>query len=113
MPCAPAALRTAFSRWACCCGSAGRRGGRGARRVLHAAVNRGSGGGLLSVGFSLIGALAFVVVAGFFNYAPAASALVNGGPLVGIPAHTCAVGYVVYRQNRRLVCTRDNLQASE
>ena len=33
--------------------------------------------------------------------------------MVGILAYTCAVGYVVYRQNRRLVCTRDKLQASE
>ena len=31
----------------------------------------------------------------------------------GILAYTCAVGYVVYRQNRRLVCTRDKLKASE
>src|ERR1051325_10219708 len=53
------------------------------------------------------------VVAGFFNYAPAASDLVNGVLMVGILAYTCAVGYVVYRQNRRLVCTRDKLQASE
>ncbi|HXJ52879.1 MAG TPA: PAS domain S-box protein [Burkholderiales bacterium] len=84
-----------------------------AATVLNATVNRGIGGGLLSVGFSLIGALAFVVVAGLFNYAPAASDLVNGVLMVGILAYTCAVGYVVYRQNRRLVCTRDKLQASE
>jgi hypothetical protein len=58
------------------------------------------------VGFSLVGALAFIVVAGFFEYAPAASDLVNGVVMVGILAYTCAVGYVVYRQNRRLVCTR-------
>ena len=80
--------------------------------MLNAVVNRGIGGGLLSLGFSAVGALLFIVVAGF-SYAPAASDLVNGALLVGILAYTCAVGYVVYRQNRRLVCTRDELKASE
>lgn len=80
--------------------------------MLNATVNRGIGGGLLSLGFSGVGALLFIVVAGF-NYAPAASDLVNAAVLFGILAYTCAVGYVVYRQNRRLVCTRDKLKASE
>jgi PAS domain S-box-containing protein len=80
--------------------------------MLNATVNRGVGGALLSLGFSLVGALCFVAVAGF-SYAPAASDLVNGAVLLGILAYTCAVGYVVYRQNRRLVCTNDKLKASE
>ena len=80
--------------------------------MLNATVNRGIGAGLLSLGFSGIGALLFVVVAGF-NYAPAASDLVNAALLLGILAYTCAVGYVVYRQNRRLASTRDQLKASE
>jgi PAS domain S-box-containing protein len=80
--------------------------------MLNATVNRGIGGGLLSLGFSGIGALVFIVVAGF-SYVPAASDLVNAALLLGILAYTCAVGHVVYRQNRRLVCTRDELMASE
>jgi PAS domain S-box-containing protein len=80
--------------------------------MLNATVNRGIGGGVLSLGFSAIGALLFVVLAGF-SYAPAASDLVNAAILFGILAYTCAVGYVLYRQNRRLVCTRDQLMASE
>ena len=80
--------------------------------MLNATVNRGITGGLLSLGFSLVGALALVAAAGF-SYAPAASDLVNVALGFGILAYTCAVGYVVYRQNRRLVCTRDKLKASE
>ncbi|MFL6574406.1 MAG: PAS domain S-box protein [Burkholderiales bacterium] len=80
--------------------------------MLNATVNRGISGGLLSLGFSLVGALALVAAAGF-SYAPAASDLVNAALGFGILAYTCAVGYVVYRQNRRLVCTRDKLKASE
>jgi PAS domain S-box-containing protein len=80
--------------------------------MLNATVNRGIGGGLLSLGFSLVGALAFVVVAGF-HYVPDASDLVNVAVGLGILGYTCAVGYVVHRQNRRLVCARDKLKASE
>jgi PAS domain S-box-containing protein len=80
--------------------------------MLNATVNRGISGGLLSLGFNLVGALAFVVVAGF-RYAPEASDLANAAVGLGILAYTCAVGYVVYRQNRRLVCARDKLKASE
>jgi len=80
--------------------------------MLNATVNRGISGGLLSLGFSLVGALALVAAAGF-SYAPAASDLVNAALGFGILAYTCAVGYVVHRQNRRLVCTRDKLKASE
>lgn len=80
--------------------------------MLNATVNRGISGGLVSLGFSLVGALALVAAAGF-SYAPAASDLVNAALGFGILAYTCAVGYVVYRQNRRLVCTRDKLKASE
>jgi len=80
--------------------------------MLNATVNRGIGGGLLSLGFSAIGALLFVVAAGF-SYAPAASDLVNVAVGLGILAYTCAVGYVVYRQNRRLLDTHDKLKLSE
>src|SRR5262245_26031644 len=80
--------------------------------TLNATVNRGIGGGLLSLGFSLVGALAFIVVAGL-RYAPDASDLVNMAVGLGILAYTCAVGFVVYRQNRHLLWTRDKLKASE
>jgi PAS domain S-box-containing protein len=80
--------------------------------MLNATVNRGISGGLLSLGFSLVGALAFVVVRGF-SYVPEASDLANAAVGLGILAYTCAVGFVVYRQNRRLVCARDKLKASE
>ena len=83
-----------------------------AATMLNATVNRGMGGGLLSLGFSLVGALAFAAVAGP-RYAPEASDLVNAAVILGILAYTCAVGYVVYRQNRRLRDARDKLKASE
>jgi PAS domain S-box-containing protein len=80
--------------------------------MLNATVNRGIAGAGLSLGFSLVGALAFVALAGF-RYVPEASDLANGAFGLGILAYTCAVGFVVYRQNRRLVCARDKLKASE
>jgi PAS domain S-box-containing protein len=83
-----------------------------AATMLNATVNRGLGGGFVSLGFSLVGALAFVVVAGL-HYAPDASDLVNLAVGLGILAYTCAVGFVVYRQNRHLISTRDKLKASE
>src|SRR4029453_1848392 len=82
-----------------------------AATMLNATVNRGIGGGLLSLGFSLVGALNFVVVAGL-RYAPEASDLVNVAVGLGILAYTCAVGYVVYRQNRRLLDAHDKLKLS-
>src|SRR5262245_6302619 len=83
-----------------------------AATMLNATVNRGLGAGVLSLGVSLVGALAFVAVAGF-SYVPAASDLVNGAAMLGILAYTCAVGHAVYRQNRRLIYTRDALKTSE
>jgi len=80
--------------------------------MLNATVNRGIWGGVLSLGFSLLGALLFAAAAGF-TYRPHAGDLANAAVIFGILAYTCAVGYVVYRQNRRLLCAHDKLKASE
>jgi PAS domain S-box-containing protein len=80
--------------------------------TLNATVNRGIAAGLLSMGFSLVGALAFVALAGF-HFRPEAGDLGETAAILGILAYTCAVGYVVYRQNRRLLDARDKLKLSE
>lgn len=80
--------------------------------MLNATVNRGLQGALLSLGFNALGAALFVGLGGF-AYRPQAGQLVNALALFGILAYTCAVGYVVYRQNRRLQRARDELRTSE
>jgi PAS domain S-box-containing protein len=80
--------------------------------TLNATVNRGLRGGLVALGCSAGGA-ALAFVAGGLRYAPDTGALVTALAFAGIFAYTCAVGYVVYQQNRRIVRDRGDLRASE
>jgi PAS domain S-box-containing protein len=83
-----------------------------ASTMLNATVNRGLQGAFCALGCSAAGAALTVAIAGF-HYLPATSTLVSSLALFGILAYTCAVGYVVHRQNRRLLHSRQKLRASE
>lgn len=80
--------------------------------MLNATVNRGLQGTFVSLGCSAAGAAMFLAI-GNFTYWPVTSDLVSFLCFFGILAYTCAVGYVVYRQNRRIARTRDRMRASE
>jgi PAS domain S-box-containing protein len=80
--------------------------------MLNATVNRGVQGALFSLGCSAVGAALFIAT-GKFTYWPLLSDLVAALCIVGVLAYTCSVGYVVYRQNRRIVRGRDQLRTSE
>jgi PAS domain S-box-containing protein len=80
--------------------------------MLNATVNRGIQGAFFSLGCSALGAALFMA-SGYFVYRPLTSDLVSALCFFGILSYTCAVGYVVYRQNRRIVRGRDQLRASE
>ncbi len=80
--------------------------------MLNATVNRGLQGAFCALGCSAAGA-ALAVAVGGLRYLPATSPLVSTLVLVGILGYTCAVGFVVYRQNRRIHRHREQLRASE
>jgi PAS domain S-box-containing protein len=80
--------------------------------MLNATVNRGVQGALFSLGCSAAGA-ALCIAIGHFAYSPVTSDLVSTLCFFGILAYTCAVGYVLYRQNRRIVRGGDRLRMSE
>ncbi len=80
--------------------------------MLNATVNRGLQGTFVSLACSAAGAALFLAI-GDFAYWPVTSDLVTFLCFFGILAYTCAVGYVVYRQNRRIARTRDQMRASE
>lgn len=80
--------------------------------MLNATVNRGLGGALVSLGCSGAGA-AFWIALGGFHYWPGTSDLVSALAFFGILGYTCSVGYVVYKQNRRIVRGREELRTSE
>jgi PAS domain S-box-containing protein len=83
-----------------------------ASTMLNATVNRGLQGTFVSLGCSAAGAALYLSI-GEFSYWPATSGLVTFLCFFGILAYTCSVGYVVYRQNRRVARTRDQMRASE
>jgi PAS domain S-box-containing protein len=83
-----------------------------ASTLLNATVNRGLAGAAVSLGCSALGA-ALAAAATGLSYAPATSAVVTALSFLGILGYTCAVGYVVYRQNRRIVRNREELRTSE
>ncbi|HEX6267632.1 MAG TPA: PAS domain S-box protein [Burkholderiales bacterium] len=83
-----------------------------ASTMLNATVNRGLQGAFCALGASAAGA-ALAVAVGGLRYAPATGALVSTLCFFGILAYTCAVGYVVYRQNRRILRNREELRSSE
>jgi PAS domain S-box-containing protein len=80
--------------------------------MLNATVNRGLQGTFTSLGCSAAGAALYLAI-GKFTYSPVTSDLVSTLCFFGVLAYTCAVGYVVYRQNRRIVRGRDQLRSSE
>jgi PAS domain S-box-containing protein len=73
-------------------------------------------GGVIGVIWSLgcFGAAAAIAVAAFgVGYQPQTSSVVTALCVLGSLVYTCAVGYVVYRQNSRLAKARDELRESE
>jgi PAS domain S-box-containing protein len=80
--------------------------------MLNATVNRGLLGTAVALGCTAAGA-AVVMAIGGFRYSPATSELVTALCFFGILGYTCAVGQVVYLQNRRIVRTREKLRTSE
>lgn len=70
---------------------------------------RGLAGSLAALG---AGIAAWVMLAGF-TYTPATSDLITLCCFVGAAAYTCAIGYVEFVQNRRLVAAREALRLGE
>ena len=83
-----------------------------AAAMLNAAVNRGPGGVLLSLGCSAAGALLVFLIYGF-QFDPNMTPVVAGLCIGGFSAYVAAVGCVVHAQNRRLTAARDVLRKSE
>jgi PAS domain S-box-containing protein len=83
-----------------------------ASTMLNATVNRGMQGAFVALACSGAGA-ALAVAAGGLRYSPATGALVTTLCFSGALGYTCAIGYVVYGQNRRIVRHRERLRASE
>lgn len=80
--------------------------------MLNATVNRGLQGAFFALGCSAAGAALYLAL-GRFDYWPLTSDLVSTLCFFGVLAYTCAVGYVVYLQNRRIFRGREQLRASE
>jgi PAS domain S-box-containing protein len=83
-----------------------------AAAMLNAAVNRGWQGTALALVSSAIGAGLWAVVGGF-RFTPDTAPMVTFLCLGGSLAYVSAVGVVIWRQNRRLAATRDELSRSE
>ena len=80
--------------------------------TLNAMVLRGLPGMLRSAFCFSLGVGVVGLILGF-QVQPDTSALVSALCFAGSLAYSCAVGYVVYRQELRLTSTRDALRASE
>lgn len=80
--------------------------------ALNAVVNRGLQGLLFSLGFTAGGAALAVAALGL-QHLPHMSRAVTLLAIVGSLAYACAVGHVVYLQNRRLAAARRDLRDSE
>jgi PAS domain S-box-containing protein len=83
-----------------------------ASTTLNATVNRGLQGGFAALGCSAVGAALAAAVFGL-RYTPDTSTVVSALCFLGILGYTCAVGCVVYRQNRRILRNREDLRSSE
>ncbi len=80
--------------------------------TLNGASVRGVQGALWS--FASFAAGAALAVAAFgLAYQPATSDVVTGLCFFGSLAYSCAIGYVMYRQNRSLIDARDAMHESE
>lgn len=80
--------------------------------ALNAMLNRGPLGFALSLAWTLAGVLAGVAAHGLVVW-PATSALVTTLCMLGSVAYTASIGYVVFRQTRRLAEGREKLRESE
>ena len=80
--------------------------------ALNATVNRGLRGLGIAVALSCAGVLAGILFAGYV-YWPATSSLVTALCFFGSLAYGAGVGYVVFRQARRIADTRESLRESE
>lgn len=80
--------------------------------ALNAMVLRGVPGALKSAGAFCLGAVLWIVADGL-HYSPATGELVTLLCFFGSLAYTCAIGYVEFVQNRRLVAAREELRVSE
>jgi PAS domain S-box-containing protein len=80
--------------------------------ALNVTALRGIQGTLFSVACFGAGAALCIAVLGF-EYRPATSDLVTALCFFGSGAYSCAVGNVMYWQNRRLLSARDALHGSE
>jgi PAS domain S-box-containing protein len=80
--------------------------------TLNAVVLLGVRGLAISVAAFCGGILAWVALAGF-AYTPATSDLVTAFCFFGAVGYTCAIGYVEFVQNRRLVAAREALRLGE
>jgi len=80
--------------------------------MLNAVMNRGGRGTLIAVGCTVAGAaLGMAIVE--FSFTPGTSPLVTALCFFGSLGYAGAVGRIVYRINRRLARTRDELRESE
>ena len=80
--------------------------------LLNAVINRG-GVGMLWAGLcSLAGAILWALIGGF-RFEPQTSDVVTALCVLGAVLYVSIVGYVVYRQTRRLAAARDALGKSE
>jgi PAS domain S-box-containing protein len=79
---------------------------------LNTAVLRGVRGMLFSIACYSAGAALGVAILGF-QYHPATSDLVTALCFFGAMAYSCAVGNIMYWQNRRLLSARDALRTGE
>jgi len=80
--------------------------------AMNAMVNRGLPGFALSLVWSCIGVLAGVMLHGF-RYWPVTNPVVTTLCFLGSLAYTAGVGYVVFRQARRMAATRAEIRESE
>jgi PAS domain S-box-containing protein len=79
---------------------------------LNAIVLLGLRGVSASVAAFAAGVAAWVLIGGF-SYTPATSEAVTLFCFLGSVAYTCAIGYVEFLQNRRLVAAREELRLGE
>ena len=80
--------------------------------LLNAVINRGGVGMLWAVLCTAAGAILWGLIGGF-SYQPQTSDLVTALCVLGAVNYVSIVGYVVYRQTRRLAAARDALGKSE
>ena len=84
---------------------------------LNMTVLRGVQGALASIGFFGVGAAAAVVLSGAllsgFHYSPMTSEIVTALCFAGSVGYSCAIGYVMYEQNRSLLRAGVALHESE